>query len=108
MVGDQEDPVAIDNMKVEDIAAHLVSNMLCYRTEQIWKEKEKMRKNIDKMYTEKNMNKRENVCKDIRKNIERIQQMLTRNIDDVNTLEISIRTFRERQKKDDYSTGYIW
>jgi hypothetical protein len=108
MPGEEDDLVAIDKMKIEDIAAHLVSQMLCYRTDQIGKENGKMKKNINKMYVEKNRERQNKVCSEIKRNIERIEKMLERNIDDINTLEVSIRTFKEKQKADAYSTGYIW
>ena len=103
----EKQPVRMD-VKVEEMASHLISNMVFYRTEKIKKYRRRLGKEIDKMYEEKNAKRRDVTCDGIRKNIDRIQEMIVRNIDDVNNLEMTILTFRRSQEQDKYYMGYIW
>ena len=96
------------DVKVEEMASHLIANMVFYRTNQINRYRKKLGRNIEKMYEEADAKRRDKICEDIRKNIDKIQEMIVRNIDDVNNLEITILTFRETGTKDPYSMGYIW
>jgi hypothetical protein len=67
-----------------------------------------LEKNIKKMYVDPDAKRRDRACDDIKKNIEKIQEMIARNIDDVNNLELTILTFRETRTKDKYYMSYIW
>jgi uncharacterized membrane protein YgaE (UPF0421/DUF939 family) len=96
------------DVKVEEMASHLISNMVFYRTNQISRYRKKLGKNIERMYEEMDTKRRDQICDDIKKNIDKIQEMIVRNIDDVNNLELTILTFRETKAKDKYSMGYIW
>lgn len=95
-------------MKIEEVASNLISNMVFYRTKQIGRYRKMLEKNIKKMYVETEPKRQDAVCDDIKKNIEKIQEMLARNIDDVNNLELTILTFRETRTKDKYYMSYIW
>jgi len=104
---EKEDNVEHIDVKVEEMASHLVANMVFYRTERIKSFRKRLSRNIDKMYDEKDMKRRDEICKDIRDNIDKIQEMIARNIDDVNNLEMTILTFtRKAREKDRFSIGY--
>jgi hypothetical protein len=90
------------------MASNLIANMVFYRTRQISRYRKMLEKNIKKMYVDPDAKRRDRACDDIKKNIEKIQEMIARNIDDVNNLELTILTFRETRTKDKYYMSYIW
>jgi hypothetical protein len=93
---------------IEDITALLASNMILYRTARIRKYKDVLKNNMDQMYVERNMKKREKICEEIRKNIATIFQMISENVDDAANLESVINAHKETYSNGNGNVPYIW
>jgi myo-inositol catabolism protein IolC len=93
-------------VEVEDMAAHLVSTMVYFRANQIEKHRKTLQKNIDRMYKAKTQKTRDAACDAIRTSIGKIEEMISKNIDDVNNFE-SLMAARSRGNPE-RDPGYIW
>jgi predicted YcjX-like family ATPase len=96
------------DVEVEDMAAHLVSTMVHFRAGQIEKHRKLLQKNIDRMYKARTQKTRDAACEAIRKNIGAIEEMISKNIDDVNNFESLMVSSTNSGSYNEKGPGYIW
>lgn len=90
---------AIGDEPIKTAGAKLIAAVVQYRNGRIKTLRDHLDESVDRLYLERNMRTRKALCDDINYTIDRIDELLLKNIDDIISYEQAVLAATE-QKKD--------
>lgn len=85
---------------VKAAGARILASVVTYRSTRITALRDHLNESIDQLYLERNLRTRKALCDDINYTIDRIDELLLKNIDDAIAYEQVILVAAEQQKVD--------
>jgi hypothetical protein len=89
---------AIGNEPIKTAGAKIVASVMQYRNDRIKTLRVHLDESVDRLYLERNMRTRKALCDDINYTIDRIDELLVKNIDDIIGYEQAVMAAADQQK----------